>query len=262
MLYDPDWLSLLDARERLKARGAEATEAESAICLALRDRKLRPRWTLGKVTYAPTGATLSPTYIRELEFKEGNKLRLAVPADLKPADIDWDNSRPLRPLPYGPWQHQLLAHVSRVEVSRTDLEKAFPMLRAANAAEKGRGADEPPAKAEGEAQGETSPPNGPGRDGIARPKNNSAPMDLSDEPRREGEPTGHKRRKKRGTKVERATRAIVELEHLRGSLAELTNSELFSAVCKHLGMRETEISLETVRRAAGRRKQQIAANSK
>ena len=27
-LYDPDWLSLLDARERLKARGAEANEAE------------------------------------------------------------------------------------------------------------------------------------------------------------------------------------------------------------------------------------------
>jgi hypothetical protein len=256
VLYDPDWLSLLDARERLKARGAEATEAESAICLALRDRKLRPRWTLGKVTYGPTGATLSPTYIRALEFKEGNKLRLSVPADLKPADIDWDNSRPLRPLPFGPWQHQLLAHVSRVEVLRTDLEKAFPILRAANAAEEGRGAAEPPAnaKAEAEAQGETSPPNGPGGEEIARPENDSAPMDLSDEPRREDEPTGHKRRKKRGTKLERAKRAIAELESLRGSLAELTDSELFSAVCSHLGIRETEISLETVRRAAGRRK--------
>jgi hypothetical protein len=247
VLYDPDWLSLLDARERLKAMVAETTEAESAICLALRDRELRLHWTLEKVTYAPTGATLSPTYIRALEFKEGNKLRL-------PEGINWDNSRPMLPWPYGPWQHQLLAHLAKLMISRADFERVFPMLPAANAAEEGRGANEPPAKAEGEVQGETSPPNGPGREEIAWPKNDSAPMDLSDEPRREDEPTRRKRRKKAATKLERATRAIVELEHLRGSLAELTDSELFSGVCKHLGVGENDISLETVRRAAGRRK--------
>jgi hypothetical protein len=130
VLYDPDWLSLLDARERLKARGAEAVETETAICLALRDRKLRLQWTLEKVTYAPNGATLSPTYVRALEFREGIKLKLAVPADIKPADIDWDNSRPLRPRPYGPWQHQLLAHVAKLMISRADFERVFPLKEA------------------------------------------------------------------------------------------------------------------------------------
>lgn len=110
-----------------------------------------------KVTYARTGATLDPTYVRRLEFEEGVKIRLAVPADLKPADIDWDNSRLLRPLPYEPWQHQLLAHV-RGEVLRTDWERAFPMLRTANAAEETR-ADEAPADAKDDAREEASPPN-------------------------------------------------------------------------------------------------------
>ena len=51
-LYESDWLLLLDARERLKAGRAEAVEAETAICLALRDRKLKVRIQIEKVTYA------------------------------------------------------------------------------------------------------------------------------------------------------------------------------------------------------------------
>ena len=134
-LYDPDWLSLLDARERLKAKGAEAVEAETAICLVLRDGKLKVHITIEKVTYAPTRATLSAAYVRSLEFKEGIKLRLCVPFDLKPEDIDWDNSHPTRAWPYGPWQDELLAHVARIEVWRADFERAFPMLQATGVAE-------------------------------------------------------------------------------------------------------------------------------
>ena len=150
MLYDPDWLSLLDARERLKVMGAEEAEAETAICLALGDRKLRPRWTLEKMTYAPTGAALSPTYVLEREFKEGIKLRLAIPADLKPADIDWDNSRPLRPWPYGPWQYRLLAHVAKLMISRATFGEVFPL--------KDADASVSPAEAKSEAHEEASPP--------------------------------------------------------------------------------------------------------
>ena len=160
MLYDPNWLSLLEARERLTARGAAQAEAGAAICLALRDRKVRLQWTLEKVTYARTGATLSPTYIRELEFKEGNKLRLAVPFDLKPEGIDWDNSRPTRPWPYGPWQHELLAHVAKLMLSRVDFETEFPLK-----------ADAPlsPAEAAAATREEASPPSAGGREDIARP---------------------------------------------------------------------------------------------
>jgi hypothetical protein len=142
VLYDPGWLSLLDARERLRARGAARAEVETAICLATRDLKFKIHVTIERAIYAPTGATLSPTYIRALEFKEGIKLRLRVPFDLKPEDIDWDNSRPTRAWPYGPWQHALLAHIARIEVWRADFERAFPMLRGANAAEQARGANE------------------------------------------------------------------------------------------------------------------------
>jgi hypothetical protein len=127
VLYDPAWLSLLDARERLKARGHEAAEAETAICLALGDRKLKWRPTTGKVTYAPTGATLAPSQVRELAFREGVKLRLEWPFNLKPEEIDWDNSRPKGPWPYRPWQLELLAHVVRIEVSREDFDIVFPV---------------------------------------------------------------------------------------------------------------------------------------
>jgi hypothetical protein len=161
VLYDPDWLSLLDARERLKARGAEAVEAETAICLALRDRKFRRHWILEKVTYAPTGATLSPTNVRALEFEEGNKLRLAVPADLRPAGIDWDNSHPLLPWPYGPWQHQLLAHVAKLMISRVDFERRFPL--------KEEDAPLSPAEAAAGTREEASPPSAADREDIARP---------------------------------------------------------------------------------------------
>jgi hypothetical protein len=161
VLYDPDWLLLLDARERLRARGATQAEAETAICLALGDRKFRLHWILEKVTYAPTGATLSPTYVRALEFEEGDKLRLAIPADLKPAGIDWDNSHPLLPWPYGPWQHQLLAHVAKLMISRADFEGVFPRKEA----------DAPlsPGEAAAGTREEASPPSAADREDIARP---------------------------------------------------------------------------------------------
>jgi hypothetical protein len=174
VLYDPDWLSFPDARERLKAKGAEATEAEIAICLALRDRKLNVHVTLEKVIYGPTGETLDPTDVRALESNEGFKFRVAMP-DLKPADIDWDNSRPKAPWPYGPWEQELLAHVARIEVSRADLEREFPMLKATPL---------PPAEADGETPKEASPSNKPNLDEpdetLAREKPQSASIDAEE----------------------------------------------------------------------------------
>ena len=71
-LYDPDWLSLLDSRERLKAKGAEVDEAETAICFALRDGKLKAHITIEKVMYAPTRGTLSPTMSASLSLKKAS----------------------------------------------------------------------------------------------------------------------------------------------------------------------------------------------
>ena len=157
-LYDPDWLSLLDARERLKAKGAVQVEAETAICLAVRDRKLKVRFVIEKVIYAPTGGTLETWRVRTLEFEEGMTLRVAVPFDLTRKDINWKASRPKAPWPYGPWQHQLLAHVARIEVSRADLDREFPMLKVSSVAEDRRGTNKPPVEEEGDAREEASPP--------------------------------------------------------------------------------------------------------
>jgi hypothetical protein len=235
VLYDPDWLSLLDARERLKAKGADASEVESAICNALRDRKLKVRVIPEKVIYGPTGATLDPAEVRALEFDEG-KFRPEIP-DPTPGDIDWDNSRPTRPWAYGPWQHELLAHVARIEVSRADLERVFPMLK---------GATPLPPKAEAATEAARE-------ENVGSP-DDSAPTTPSDQTRGEGQPTGHKRRRKQETKLDRAKRAIAELKSLEVSVAELTDSELHDEVCKRLGKSLGNISQETVRRAAGRRK--------
>lgn len=149
MRYLPDWLSLSKSRDLLVEAGQHSPlEAETDICLALRDRKLRLRWTLEKVTYAPNGATLSPAYALALEFREVIKLKLAVPADIKSAGIDWDNSRPLRPWPYGPWQHQLLAHVAKLEISKADFEREFSLKAGAPLPS---APTLPPAEAKGEA---------------------------------------------------------------------------------------------------------------
>jgi hypothetical protein len=278
VLYDPDWLSLLDARERLRARGAAQAEVETAICLAARDLKFRIRVTIGGVIYAPTGATLDPTYIRALEFKEGHKLRLRVPSDLKPEDIDWDNSRPTRPWPYGPWQHQLLAQVSRIEVSRADFERTFAILRAAKAAEGERGiqdlagdlpaavavaisgdmvgrrlvADEPLAEAKGEAPEEASPPSVADRDENMQPAGDSERTSLSDETRGEAPPRREFKREQ--FRRQWACRAIDEY-FPNGIPTELPNKNLVDEISDFAKGKGWNVGgRDTILRAAGRRR--------
>ena len=277
-LYDSDWLSLLDARERLKARGAEADEAEMAICFALRDGKLKVHITIEKVTYAPTRGMLSPSHVRALEFEEGIKLRLRVPFDLKPEDIDWDNSRPTRLWPYGPWQHQLLAHVSRIEVSRTDLEGTFAILRAAKAAEGERGiqdlvgdlpaavavaisgdiagtrsvADEPPAEAKGEAREEASPPSVADRDENTQPAGNSARTSLLKETRGEASP---RRDFTREQFRRQWTRRAIDEYFPNGMPPELPNKNLVNEISDFAKGKGWNVGgRDTILRAAGRRR--------
>jgi hypothetical protein len=249
VLYDPDWLSLLDARERLRARGAAQAEAETAICLALQDRKFRRHWILEKATYARTGATLTPTYVRALEFEEGNKLRLAVPADLKPADIDWDNSRPLRPWPYGPWQHQLLAQVAKLTISRVDFETVFPLKASAPL----------PAEMDGKKPEQSSPSNEPNPEEIIRttlPDEAKAVAKEAGETGEEASPPlgGAGRRTRASSKENQARDAILEIWGSSGIPAKVTNKAARREICKHLKIREDDMSEDTVRRAAGRRK--------
>ena len=237
--YDPDWLSLLDARERLKAKGAEAVEAETAICLVLRDGKLKVHITIEKVTYAPTRATLSATYVRSLEFKEGIKLRLCVPFDLKPEDIDWDNSHPTRAWPYGPWQYELLAHVARIEVWRADFERAFPMLRAADAAEEARGANERPAEPKG-AREESSPPGAADRGENTQPAEDFGRTDETLEPEKPADAS-------KATKVEPDGEQALECDP-NADILEAEEGELVKTVALELRRHFPESSPRAMKR--------------
>jgi hypothetical protein len=70
------------------SRGLTQHEAETDIALAYRDRKINHRAATEKITTL-SGANISPHFLRRLAFKNELKLRLAIPHDLGPADLDW-----------------------------------------------------------------------------------------------------------------------------------------------------------------------------
>jgi hypothetical protein len=122
--YEPEWISFSEARQRLMSRGLTQPEAETDITLAYRDRKLNYRATPEKITTL-SGGTISTHFLRRLAFKNELKLRLAIPHDLGPADIDWENSRPRKPWRYGdPWQ-EFLAHIAKLELSSKDVTRVL-----------------------------------------------------------------------------------------------------------------------------------------
>ena len=89
--YQPDWEVLRETRQRLISRGLTESEAESDICAALRDGKIPYRRTvkLGTVDRYRLGHLRARGNLGEL--------RLLVPRNLAPADIDWVNSCPKEP---------------------------------------------------------------------------------------------------------------------------------------------------------------------
>jgi hypothetical protein len=118
--YIPDWLSLSEARQLRIASGFSASEAETDICRALREGKIRSTRAFERVMFR--GHTVDPELFRRMTFKDGNRFRLRAPADLMPEDLDWENSRPRRPWPLG---EGYFAHIARLELSRRDLEKVL-----------------------------------------------------------------------------------------------------------------------------------------
>ncbi len=122
MRYRPDLHSLSEAREFLIASGLSASEAETDICRALREGKIRSKHAIELVTVR--GHAVHPETFRRLDR---SRFRLRVPADLAPEDLDWENSRPRRPWPLG---QGYFAHIARLELSRRDLERVFSVVEA------------------------------------------------------------------------------------------------------------------------------------
>jgi hypothetical protein len=106
------------------SRGLTQPEAETDVTLAYRDGKLNYR-AIGEKITTLSGATISPQILRRLVFKAERKVRLAIPRDLGPADIDWENSRPRKPWRYGDLWQEFLAHIAKLELSSKDVTRVL-----------------------------------------------------------------------------------------------------------------------------------------
>lgn len=115
MAYTPDWEPLADALKRIMATGASEDEAKTDLCRAVADQKIDVRVRIAASDYGMRGQV----------FSDGN---VGVPADLRPGDLDWVQSRPFGQWPIGPklgeylwirgWENHSL---DLVELSTSDL---------------------------------------------------------------------------------------------------------------------------------------------
>ena len=89
MIYTPDWGSLAHALERVVSTHGDLEKSKTAICDAIGDRKITVRVTVDRRPHRNSGRT----------FADGN---IDIPNRICPADLDWIQSRPLRPWRIGP----------------------------------------------------------------------------------------------------------------------------------------------------------------
>ena len=93
MAYTPDWEPLADALERVMATGATEDEAKIDLCRAMADRNINVRVRIAASDYGMRGQVFS-------------KRNVGVPPHLGPGDLDWVQSRPLKPWSIGPMPGQ------------------------------------------------------------------------------------------------------------------------------------------------------------
>jgi len=102
MIYEPAWETLRDAVKRvMNATGCTEEQAQTAICQAVADGTIAFRGQLKKHT---TKQMTSSAVLKGADFE--------IRRMIKPADLDWEVSRPLKPwivrtghysIP-GPWE--------------------------------------------------------------------------------------------------------------------------------------------------------------
>jgi hypothetical protein len=116
MAYAPPWLRLSDALQRVMNTGRSREEAQSDICRAIADQMVKFRVKLRR------HVSRDQKYDDVLDGMD-----FVIPTQIIPADLDWDNSRPLRPWAVhykvfgvpGYWE------LEWIELSRTDVEEVL-----------------------------------------------------------------------------------------------------------------------------------------
>jgi hypothetical protein len=129
MAYVSEWERLSEALTRIMAAGGLAEdEARTDICRAIADRAVKIRGKLGWHTTSPLRAP--HTVLETKDFQ--------IPSEIKPEDLDWERSRPVKPWivrrenfkPSGHWE------LEWIELFRTDVTSVLcPGGRHSEAAE-------------------------------------------------------------------------------------------------------------------------------
>jgi hypothetical protein len=85
--YVPAWERLPDAIKRVTAGGRPKDQAQTELCQAIADRTVKIRGKLERHTTRHLSA--SDTVLQGTDFQ--------VPVEIRPAELDWGRSRPLKP---------------------------------------------------------------------------------------------------------------------------------------------------------------------
>jgi hypothetical protein len=113
MSYSPAWQRLSDAIESVMAGAGRSREAAQAdICQAIADRTVNIRGKLRRHTTRPIA------WNNVLEGKHFD-----IPTEIKPADLDWERSRPVKPWAVHYEVFRVPGHweLEWIELSRTDV---------------------------------------------------------------------------------------------------------------------------------------------
>jgi hypothetical protein len=226
MVYIPVWESIAEALARVTAYGYSMADAQRDICRALSDGKLRAQYRVERVQ-TPHGFEVNRRAfgLPRGRLDQGNIIgRPCVPPDLSPDDIDWVNSRPK-----SPWldKHRFVVGIAKIELSTADIIRVLCEGRTAKPA-----SDAQPDESSLNLPVQAPEPPSPPETDIASAGQIATP------------------RHKSSAKRDRAQRALNEV-YPGGVPEKTTDMELFKALGRKLGA-DTP-SLETVRRAAGRR---------
>lgn len=114
----PKWEKLLSALRRFTGIGTSENDAKQAICDGIADRAIEIRLELDKHTTKRMTARGKVLAGSDIE----------IPAHLEPRDLDFENSRPVKPWAVDRARNGHLAgywSVAWIELSRTDVTKAL-----------------------------------------------------------------------------------------------------------------------------------------
>ena len=115
--YRGVWARLPDAIKFLMAAGRPREVAQTDLCLAIADGVVGFRGKLGR--HATKGFSASDTVLQGTNFQ--------IPPEIKPEDLDWEGSRPVKPwtIPRGSFALPGRWYLKRIEVSMADVTNVF-----------------------------------------------------------------------------------------------------------------------------------------